>query len=501
MKVPQGAAGFLISSTRLAWNVSNIYMLNLSHFWSFHKWNRNMNPWKWQAWQQEWLSCENAALFWELIDEWRCFQKRNRLLGIFWLLCHQTFKPDFLLFEKLVHQPAQAATQAPRAHLSLLSLDCPRNSSKQPYCILLPMLLGIPSWIHHMLLWTNSGGFHFRIRTGQIWSNSHTMLRRETLDVCEELSKIWSLGSMKISSLYFFTVSSFDKILMTCSFFIRVHRFDINHTLHTCRIFPSEVSLSTVYTAFHLLYPSPCSVLRLNHLWENIWLGHFAFNRPNRHHGTSVPRAEADHTLLSRILKGHSTRNQYKATTATICLLLKENWHYKKNCLRFCMSSCLRRTSGKGPGLVQLCEDGLMWDNLGLCRFQLGLGAFQNLSESLKIGKTRTVPYKLVANMHYRFIHFQHIVKTGSACFSAQSSYFGPVHLCLWSVQRFLDNLIDFRLLKFWRSFVSTIRSTEWWYLRDWYQSSIFGTFMPNHAKLQSAQWGCSSTTRRSENL
>lgn len=24
---------------------------------------------------------------------------------------------------------------------------------------------------------------------------------------------------------------------------------------------------------------------------------------------------------------------------------------------------------------------------------------------------------------------------------------FGPIHLCLWSVQRFLDNLIDFRLL------------------------------------------------------
>lgn len=136
------------------------------------------------------------------------------------------------------------------------------------------MLLGIPTWIHYMLLWTNSGGFHYQDRSNLV--------------KCFEEKKI--LGDpWKYHSYISLRCPVFTRFLMACSFFMHIHWFDVNHT--------------SASTPFHLLYHSPCSELRLNHVWENIRLSHFVCNRPNRHHSTSVPRAEADHTLPSRILK------------------------------------------------------------------------------------------------------------------------------------------------------------------------------------------------------
>ena len=129
-----------------------------------------------------------------MLHEWRCFQKRNRLLGIFWLLCHQTFKPDFLLFENWSTNQHKLLPGYPSSSGPSFSAVT-RLSSKQLKTALLHPIAHVAG--HTKLdtshaavnkLWWVS--FQNQDRSNLVKFSHNASKRRETLDVCEELSKI-----------------------------------------------------------------------------------------------------------------------------------------------------------------------------------------------------------------------------------------------------------------------------------------------------------------------
>lgn len=235
---------------------------------------------------------------------------------------------------------------------------------------------------------------------------------------------------------------------MACSF-LHIHWFDVNHT--------------SASTRFHLLYHSPCSELRLNHLWENIRLSHFVCNRPNRHHSTSVPRAEVDHTLLSRILKEKHHSQSAQGENSNHLFVAKRK---------------LALASPVGIAYVFVCLD--VYEELQANH----LDGFSSVKMVQDVTTWGSADFHLVWGS---FIHFWHVVKTGSACFSAQSLHFWTHPFVPLECAKIPQQSHWFQTPGgFEASWARSFRSTDWWYLRDWYQLSILSKFMPSHAKLLS---------------